>query len=92
VKKMPGIKLYIGIWLGLVIATVMEVAVRSLPGTTSVIVLVISLIAGAKAIAIALYYQHLRYEGIRLATLPLAAVVGVVFLGVSAAMTLAMGM
>jgi hypothetical protein len=92
VKKMAGIKLYIGIWLGLVIATVMEVVVRSLPGGASFIVLVIGLIAGAKAIVIALYYQHLRYEGIRLATLPLAAVVGVVFLGVSAAFTLAMGM
>ena len=89
---MAGIKLYIGIWLGLVIATVMEVVVRSLPGAASLIVLVIGLIAGAKAIVIALYYQHLRYEGIRLATLPLAAVVGVVFLGVSAAFTLAMGM
>jgi hypothetical protein len=88
---MPGIKLYIGIWLGLVIATIMEVVVRSLPGAASMIVLIISLIAGGKAIAIALYYQHLRYEGIRLAALPLAAIVGVVFLGVSAAMTMAMG-
>ena len=89
---MPGIKLYIGIWLGLVIATVMEVVVRSLPGSTSIIVLVIGMIAGVKAIAIALYYQHLRYEGIRLAALPLAAVVGVVFLGVSAALTISIGM
>ena len=89
---MPGIKLYIGIWLGLVIATVMEVVVRSLPGEASLIVSIIGLIAAGKAVAIALYYQHLRYEGIRLATLPLAAVIGVVFLGVSAAFTLAMGM
>jgi len=89
---MPGIKLYIGIWLGLVIATIMEVVIQSLPGATSMIVLIIMLIASAKAIAIALYYQHLRYEGIRLATLPLAAIVGVVFLAVSAAMTISMGM
>jgi hypothetical protein len=92
VKKMTGVKMYVGIWLGLVIATVMEVVVRSLPGTISLIVFIISLIASVKAIAIALYYQHLRYEGIRLASLPLAAVVGVVFLGVSSAMTIAMGM
>ncbi len=84
--------MYVGIWLGLVIATVMEVVIRSLPGTAALIVLVISLVASAKAIAIALYYQHLRYEGIRLASLPLAAIVGVVFLGVSSAMTIAMGM
>lgn len=89
---MPGIKLYIGIWLGLVIATVMEVVVRSLPGGATLIVLIISLIASAKAIAIALYYQHLRYDGIKLAALPLAAVVGIVFLAVSATMTIAMGM
>jgi hypothetical protein len=89
---MAGIKIYIGIWIGLVIATFMEVFVRSLPGGTSLIVLTIGLIAGVKAIVISLYYQNLRYEGIRLATLPLAAVVGVVFLGVSAAFTLSMGM
>jgi len=89
---MPGIKLYIGIWLGLVIATVMEVVVRSLPGGAALIVMIISLIASAKAISIALYYQHLRYDGIKLAALPLAAVVGIVFLAVSATMTIAMGM
>jgi hypothetical protein len=89
---MPGVKLYVGIWLGLVVATVMEVVVRSLPGAISLLVFSISVISSIKAIAIALYYQHLRYEGIRLASLPLAAVIGVVFLGVSAAMTIAMGM
>ena len=89
---MPGIKLYVGIWLGLVIATVMEVVVRSLPGEASLIVLIISLIASAKAIAIALYYQHLRYDGISLSALPIAAVIGIVVLAVSAAMTVVMGM
>ena len=88
---MPGIKVYIGIWLGLVIATVMEVVVRSLPGAASLIVLIISLIASAKAIAIALYYQHLRYDGISLSALPIAAVIGIVVLAVSAAMTIYMG-
>jgi Prokaryotic Cytochrome C oxidase subunit IV len=91
-EKMPGIKLYVGIWLGLIIATVMEVLVRSLPGAASMIVLIISLIASAKAIAIALYYQHLRYDGIRLSALPLAAIIGIVFLAASAAMTISMGM
>jgi caa(3)-type oxidase subunit IV len=92
VKNMPGIKLYVGIWLGLVAATVMEVVIRSLPGAVSTLVLIIMLIASAKAIAISLYYQHLRYEGIRLATLPIAAVVGIIFLAISAAMTIGMGM
>ncbi len=89
---MAGIKLYVGIWLGLVVATIMEVVVRSLPGAASVFILVIMMIASVKAIAISLYYQNLRYEGIRLATLPIAAVVGIVFLAVSAALTITMGM
>jgi hypothetical protein len=89
---MAGIKLYIGIWLGLVVATIMEVVVKSLPGPASIFVLIILLIASVKAIAISLYYQNLRYEGIRLATLPLAAVVGLVFLAVSAGLTITMGM
>ena len=89
---MPGIKLYVGIWLGLVVATIMEVVVRSLPGPASLFVLIIVMIASVKAIAISLYYQNLRYEGIRLATLPLAAVVGIVFLAVSAALTMTTGM
>jgi hypothetical protein len=89
---MPGIKLYVGIWLGLVVATIMEVVVRSLPGATSIFLVAILMIAAVKAIVISLYYQNLRYEGIRLATLPLAAIIGVVFLAVSAGLTITMGM
>lgn len=89
---MPGIKLYIGIWLGLVVATIMEVVIRSLPGPASIFLSIVLLIAGVKAIAISLYYQNLRYEGIKLASLPLAAVVGVVFLAVSAGFTITIGM
>jgi caa(3)-type oxidase subunit IV len=81
---MPGTKFYIGIWLGLVAATILEVVTRMLPGAISWIVTIIVLIDCTKAVAIALYYQHLRYEGIRLAALPTAAVVGVIFLAVSA--------
>jgi caa(3)-type oxidase subunit IV len=88
---MPGIKLYVGIWLGLVIATVLEVVTRSLPGAVSVLVLVIMLISCGKAVAIALYYQHLRYEGIRVAILPLAAIVAMVILAVSAGLSISMG-
>jgi hypothetical protein len=89
---MAGVKLYVGIWLGLVVATIMEVIVRSFPGPASVFVLVIMMIASVKAIAISLYYQNLHYDGIRLATLPIAAVLGIVFLAVSAALTITMGM
>jgi caa(3)-type oxidase subunit IV len=85
---MPGIKFYIGVWAGLVVATVMEVVTRSLPGAASVLALIILLISSGKAIFIALYYQHLRYESWRLAVLPIAALVGVAILAVSAALTL----
>ena len=88
---MPGIKLYVGIWLGLVAATILEVVTRSLPGSASLLVMIIVLIAAAKAIVIALYYQHLHYEGIRLATLPLAAVVALAILAISAGVSIYVG-
>jgi len=87
---MPGIKLYVGIWLGLVAATIMEVVTRSLPGAVSVLILIIMLISCGKAIAIALYYQHLRYEGMRVAILPIAAVFVIVILAVSAGLSMVM--
>ncbi len=89
---MPGMKMYVGIWLGLVVATVVEVLTRSLPGAASVLALIILLISSGKAITIALYYQHLRYEDWRLAVLPIAAVVGVAFLAIAAAFSMSMGM
>jgi caa(3)-type oxidase subunit IV len=88
---MPGIKLYVGIWLGLVVATIMEVVTRSLPGAASLLALTILSISSAKAIFIALYYQHLRFESWRLAVLPIAAIVGIALLGISAAFSMAMG-
>ena len=88
---MPGIKLYVGIWLGLVAATVIEVAARSLPAAASVLALTILLISSAKAIFIALYYQHLRFESWRLAVLPISAVVGIALLAISAAFAMNMG-
>ena len=84
--------MYVGIWFGLVVATIMEVVTRSLPGAISVLALIILLISSGKAIVIAMYYQHLRYEDRRLAILPIAAVVGVIFLAAAAVMSMAMGM
>jgi len=81
---LPGLKLYIEIWAGLVVATVLEVVTRSLPVAVSAIVFAIMVIAGIKAVTIAMYFQHLRYEGIKVAALPIAAVIGVILLAVSA--------
>jgi hypothetical protein len=88
---MAGIKLYVGIWLGLVIATIMEVVSRSFLGAISVFALTILVTSSIKAIFIALYYQHLRFESWRLAVLPIAAIVGIAFLGISAAYMMTMG-
>ncbi len=88
---MPGIKLYVGIWLALVVATVLEVVTRSMPGAVSVLVFIIILISCGKAISIALFYQHLRYESFRVSILPLAAIVALVILAISAGLSIAMG-
>ncbi len=90
---MPGIRVYIGIWAALVVATVVEVLLRTLSGAVVAgIVLALLFIAAGKAVTIAMYYQHLRYESWRVALLPIAAVVGVSILGLSAAYSLATGM
>ncbi len=87
---MASVKLYVGIWLGLIAATILEVVTRSLPGSTQLLVAIIILIASAKAVVIALYYQHLRYEGIRVAAMPLAALVALAALAVTAVISLGM--
>jgi caa(3)-type oxidase subunit IV len=89
---MPGMKFYVGIWAGLVAATIMEVVTRSISGAFAVITVIILLISSGKAVTIAMYFQHLRYEDKRLALLPIAAVLGVIFLAVAAWMSMSMGM
>ncbi len=88
---MAGIRLYVGIWLGLVVATIAEVLTRSLPGAVTLLALTILVISSAKAIFIALYYQHLRFESWRLAVLPVAALVAIVLLAVAAGFSINMG-
>jgi len=88
---MPGMKFYVGIWAGLVAATIMEVVTRSLSGTFAVLSVIILLISSGKAVTIAMYFQHLRYENKSLALLPIAAVVGVIVLAVAAWMSMSMG-
>lgn len=89
---MPGTKTYIAIWIGLVVATIVEVLIRSFSTAIFGIVVVLILIAAGKAVTIALYYQHLRYEQKRLSVAPIAAIVGVAAVAISAAYSLSMGM
>ena len=89
---MPGMKFYVGIWAGLVAATIMEVVTRSISGAFVVLSAIILLISTGKAVTIAMYFQHLRYEDKRLALLPIAAVAGVIILAVAAWMSMSMGL
>ncbi len=69
---MASYRLYVTIWVLLVAATLMEVVTRFLPAGISLLITGIITIATAKAILIALYFQHLRYETKMLAVLPIA--------------------
>ncbi len=90
---MPGLKLYVAIWIGLVAATIVETLIRVTTNQViASIILLLIFIAAGKAVTIALYYQHLRYESWRLAVLPIAGIVAVAMLGISAAYSLATGM
>ncbi len=71
---MPSYKLYISIWVFLVAATVMEVVTRFLPAGISLLITGILVIATAKAILIALFYQHLRFETRILSILPISGI------------------
>lgn len=90
---MVGTKFYIAVWAGLVAATIVEVLLRTTAAAVATgLIIGLLIIAGAKAVTIAMYYQHLRYETWRLSVLPVAAVIGVAILGISAAYSLATGM
>lgn len=69
---MPSFKVYIAVWAVLVAATILEVVTRFLSATISLLVLGIVIIATVKALLIASYFQHLRYETKMLAILPIA--------------------
>jgi cytochrome c oxidase subunit 4 len=72
---MANYKTYIAIWALLVAATFTEVVTRFLPSAMSILISGIIVISTAKAVSIALYYQHLRHEPKALALLPVAALI-----------------
>lgn len=70
---------YIAIWVGLAVLTGVELGVAFLPWPKRVVVLLLILLAVWKAVLVALYYMHLRFEPNRLrilaiAPLPLAVI------------------
>jgi cytochrome c oxidase subunit 4 len=71
---------YWGVWLMLLILTVFEVGVAFLPWSKEVLILLLLGLAVWKALLVALYFMHLRWEGSRLrifaiAPLPLTVIV-----------------
>ena len=70
---------YIGVWVVLAVLTAVEVAVAFLPWSKVALILILLGLAVWKALLVALYYMHLRFEPTRLrllaaAPLPLAVI------------------
>jgi cytochrome c oxidase subunit 4 len=71
---------YIGIWVALAVLTLLEVGVAFLQNwPKQLVILLLVALAIWKALLVALYYMHLRFEGTRLrilaiAPLPLAVI------------------
>ncbi len=85
---MANYRLYVVIWIILVAATILEVETRLLSSTAAYLVAGIIAISSAKAIIIALYYQHLRYESMAIKLLPIAALVALGALAATAIVSL----
>jgi cytochrome c oxidase subunit 4 len=70
---------YIGVFIGLAVLTAVELTVAFLPWTKRTIILLLVFLALWKAVMVALYFMHLRFESNRLrilaiAPLPLAVI------------------
>jgi cytochrome c oxidase subunit 4 len=70
---------YIGVFIGLAVLTGVELTVAFLPWSKATIILLLIFLAVWKALMVALYFMHLRFESNRLrilaiAPLPLAVI------------------
>ena len=70
---------YVGVFVGLAVLTGVELGIAFLPWSKKVIILALIGLALWKALLVALYYMHLRFEPARLrylvvAPLPLAVI------------------
>lgn len=70
---------YIGVFIGLAVLTGVELTVAFLPWSKRVLILLLIFLAVWKALMVALYFMHLRFESNRLrilaiAPLPLAVI------------------
>ena len=72
---MAETRLYVEVWAVLVAGTLLEVFTRSIQAAAFIVVLGIISISIVKALVIASFYQHLRYENKALLILPVAALI-----------------
>jgi cytochrome c oxidase subunit IV len=63
---------YVGVWAGLFVLTMIEVGVAFVGLSKTLTILALVLLALWKALLVALYYMHLRYEPARLRLLVLS--------------------
>ena len=63
---------YIGIWVALAALTACELGIAFLPWSKVVLIVILVSLAFWKAILVALYYMHLRFENRRVMLLALA--------------------
>jgi len=71
---------YVAVWGILVLATILEVATRSIQAAAIVVAFGIIIISITKAVLIASIYQHLWYEGKILSLLPAVALIALTLL------------
>jgi cytochrome c oxidase subunit 4 len=71
---------YMGVFLWLVILTVLELAVVYMPFTKMVIAILLVSLAVSKAVLVALYFMHLKFERVTLGLVALCPFVLCVFL------------
>ena len=65
---------YIGIWVGLGALTALELTIAFLPWSKMILILLLIALAVWKALLVALYYMHLRFEKGRLRLLAIAPI------------------
>jgi cytochrome c oxidase subunit 4 len=74
---------YIGIWLALAVLTGVELGVAFLPFSKTIIILLLVGLAFWKALLVALYFMHMRFEPNRLRILAVAPLPLIVILVVA---------
>ena len=74
------LKIYSGIWVLLVVLTIAEVIMVTMQMAPVIILIGVLGIAGIKAIFVALYYQHLKYDDIAISWFYLMALFFALFM------------